>query len=225
MTDHALASFEAKDGTGRWEVFTWGIIANGQRYHFTKQSHIVCAGLPGRTEKHVYQTEEDDGFGLWAALAVYQETGSLADAGLAAWALGGGTGGTSGKLAGLGVELGVLLGRHDLDGTGPGLGGTAKTAPSVEVHFALSIVHCFLVSPTYSGRFPEDQGLEAHCPPWSDGPAAGELGAVSDRGWGERRAYYDHGRAAAPGQGRGGAVSAAGLRRPDHPKPAVPAGA
>lgn len=69
MTDHALASFEAKDGTGRWEVFTWGIIANGQRYHFTKQSHIVCAGLPGRTEKHVYQTEEDDGFGLWAALA------------------------------------------------------------------------------------------------------------------------------------------------------------
>ena len=83
MTDHALASFEAKDGTGRWEVFTWGIIANGQRYHFTKQSHIVCAGLPGRTEKHVYQTEEDDGFGLWAALAVYQETGSLADAGLA----------------------------------------------------------------------------------------------------------------------------------------------
>ena len=29
------------------------------------------------------------GFGLWAALAVYQETGSLADAGLAAWALGG----------------------------------------------------------------------------------------------------------------------------------------
>ena len=73
MTDHALASFEAKDGTGRWEVFTWGIIANGQRYHFTKQSHIVCAGLPGRTEKHVYQTEEDDGFGLWAALAVYQE--------------------------------------------------------------------------------------------------------------------------------------------------------
>lgn len=63
MTDHALASFEAKDGTGRWEVFTWGIIANGQRYHFTKQSHIVCAGLPGRTEKHVYQTEEDDGFG------------------------------------------------------------------------------------------------------------------------------------------------------------------
>ena len=63
MTDHALASFEAKDGTGRWEVFTWGIITNGQRYHFTKQSHIVCAGLPGRTEKHVYQTEEDDGFG------------------------------------------------------------------------------------------------------------------------------------------------------------------
>ena len=63
MTDHALASFEAKDGTGRWEVFTWGIIANGQRYHFTKQSHIVCAGLPGRTEKHVYQTETASGCG------------------------------------------------------------------------------------------------------------------------------------------------------------------
>lgn len=89
MAEYALASFEAKDGTGRWEVFTWGIIANGQRYHFTKQSHIVCAGLPGRTERHVYQTEEDDDFGLWAALAVYQETGSLTDAGLAAWALGG----------------------------------------------------------------------------------------------------------------------------------------
>ena len=62
MAEYALASFEAKDGTGRWEVFTWGIIANGQRYYFTKRSHIVCAGLPGRTEKHVYQTEEDDDF-------------------------------------------------------------------------------------------------------------------------------------------------------------------
>lgn len=89
MTDHALASFEAKDGTGRWEVFTWGIIANGQRYHFTKQSHIVCAGLPGRTEKHVYQTEEDDGFGLWAALAVYQETGQPYRRGARCLALGG----------------------------------------------------------------------------------------------------------------------------------------
>lgn len=29
MTDHALASFEAKDGTGRWEVFTWGPCAPG----------------------------------------------------------------------------------------------------------------------------------------------------------------------------------------------------
>lgn len=90
MTDQALASFEAKDGTGTWEVFTWGLIVGGERYHFTKQSHIVCAGLPGRTEKRVYQTEEeDDGFGAIAALAVYQETGSLTDAGLAAWALGG----------------------------------------------------------------------------------------------------------------------------------------
>ena len=76
----ALACFQAKDGTGTWEVFTWGIAVNGKRYHFTRQSHIVCAGLPGRTERRVYQS---------AALAVYQETGSLSDAGLAAWALGG----------------------------------------------------------------------------------------------------------------------------------------
>ena len=86
----ALARFQAKDGTGAWEVFTWGIAVNGKRYHFTRQSHIVCAGLPGRTERRVYQTEEkDDGFGAMAALAVYQETGSLSDAGLAAWALDG----------------------------------------------------------------------------------------------------------------------------------------
>ena len=86
----ALARFQAKDGTGTWEVFAWGIAVNGERYYFTRQSHIVCAGLPGRTERHVYQTEEkDDGFGAMAALAVYQETGSLSDAGLAAWALGG----------------------------------------------------------------------------------------------------------------------------------------
>lgn len=86
----ALARFQAKDGTGTWEVFAWGIAVNGERYHFTRQSHIVCAGLPGRTERRVYQTEEkDDGFGAMAALAVYQETGSLSDAGLAAWALGG----------------------------------------------------------------------------------------------------------------------------------------
>ena len=82
----ALARFQAKDGTGTWEVFTWGIAVNGERYHFTRQSHIVCAGLPGRTER---REEKDDGFGAMAALAVYQETGSLSDAGLAAWALGG----------------------------------------------------------------------------------------------------------------------------------------
>ena len=64
-------------------------------------------------------------------------------AGFAAWALGGGTGGTSGKLAGLGVELGVLLGRHDLDGTGPGLGGTAKTAPLCGSPFCS--IHCSLL--------------------------------------------------------------------------------
>ena len=79
----ALARFQAKDGTGTWEVFTWEIAVNGERYHFTRQSHIVCAGLPGRTERRVYQTEEkDDGFGAMAALAVYQETGSISDAGM-----------------------------------------------------------------------------------------------------------------------------------------------
>ena len=86
----SAASFR---GEGRHQAvgsFHLGHYRQQPAHHATKQSpHIMCTGLPGRTEKHVYQTEEDDGFGLWAALAVYQETGSLADAGLAAWALGG----------------------------------------------------------------------------------------------------------------------------------------
>ena len=92
----------------------------------------------------------------------------------------------------LALSLASFWGGMTLTALALALAGRQSCGP-VEVHFALSIVHCFLVSPTYSGCFPEDQGLEAHCPPWSDGPAAGELGAVSDRGWGERRAYYDHG--------------------------------
>lgn len=86
----ALASFRATDGSGLWEVYSWGISVGGEKYYFTGQSHIVSTGVPGRTERRTQLVEEpDDGFGLWAALAVYQETGSLRDAGLAAWALGG----------------------------------------------------------------------------------------------------------------------------------------
>ncbi|MFR5828866.1 MAG: hypothetical protein ACLUE1_07310 [Adlercreutzia equolifaciens] len=58
MTDHALASFEAKDGTGRWEA-TKGIIANGQRYHFTS-SPISRAPARWGAPEHV-RAEEDDG--------------------------------------------------------------------------------------------------------------------------------------------------------------------
>lgn len=69
MTDHALASFEAKDGTGRWEVLP-GALSPTASATTSRSSPISCApACPGRTEKHVYQTEEDDGFGLWAALA------------------------------------------------------------------------------------------------------------------------------------------------------------
>ena len=90
MDEKPLATFTAKDGTGLWEVFPWGLRVGGTCYHFTKRSHIVCAGTGGRTEWQSRLVEdEDDGFGTLAALAVYQETGSLTDAGLAAWALGG----------------------------------------------------------------------------------------------------------------------------------------
>ena len=88
--DRVLASFRATDGSGVWEVHSWGISVGGERYYVTKQSHIVSTGVPGRTERSTRVVEEeDDGFGLWAALAVHQETGSWRDAGLAAWALGG----------------------------------------------------------------------------------------------------------------------------------------
>lgn len=85
-----IASFRATDGSGVWELYRWGISVGGQKHYFTKQSHIVSTGALGRTERSMQVVEEaDDGFGSLAALAVYQETGSWRDAGLAAWALGG----------------------------------------------------------------------------------------------------------------------------------------
>ena len=30
----ALARFQAKDGTGSWEVFIWGFAVIGKRFHF-----------------------------------------------------------------------------------------------------------------------------------------------------------------------------------------------
>ena len=62
MTSPTLASFTATDGTGLWEVTSAGIRVNGELYRFTDRSFVV---------------------------AVLQETGSLTDATLARWALGG----------------------------------------------------------------------------------------------------------------------------------------
>lgn len=89
MTSPTLASFTATDGTGLWEVTSAGIRVDGELYRFTDRSFVVCAVTPGRTERSTNLIEEDDGFGDLAALAVLQETGSLADAALAHWALGG----------------------------------------------------------------------------------------------------------------------------------------
>lgn len=91
MAAEVLARFTARDGSGVWEVTTAGIRVNGELWRFTDRSSVVCAITPGRSETHTRQVEEDDGFGALAAAAVYQETGSLRDAGLAAWALGGTT--------------------------------------------------------------------------------------------------------------------------------------
>lgn len=79
----------ARDGLGLWEVTSAGIRIDGELWRFTRTSSVICAITPGRTETYTKVTEEDDDFGAWAALAVYQETQSLKDAGLAAWALGG----------------------------------------------------------------------------------------------------------------------------------------
>lgn len=90
MTSPTLASFTATDGTGLWEVTSAGIRVDGELYRFTGRSFVVCAVTPGRTERSTNLIEEeDDGFGDLAALAVLQETGSLTDAALARWALGG----------------------------------------------------------------------------------------------------------------------------------------
>lgn len=86
-----LARFEATNGTGLWEVYPWGLKVGGTCYGFTPTSHIVHSGVQGRSYRSGRLVEEQDDFGLWAALAVYQETGSWEDAGLAAWALGGST--------------------------------------------------------------------------------------------------------------------------------------
>ena len=90
MTSPTLASFTATDGTGLWEVTSAGIRVNGELYRFTDRSSVICAVTPGHTERSTnIIEEEDDGFGDLAALAVLQETGSLTDAALAHWALGG----------------------------------------------------------------------------------------------------------------------------------------
>lgn len=91
MAAKVLARFTARDGSGDWEVTTAGIRVNGELWRFTNRSSIVCTITPGRSETVTRQVEEQDDFGLLAGLAVYQETGSLSDAGLAAWALGGTT--------------------------------------------------------------------------------------------------------------------------------------
>lgn len=91
MAAEVLARFTARDGSGVWEVTSAGIRVNGELWRFTNRSSVVCAITPGRSETRTRQVEEDDGFGALAAAAVYQETGSLSDAGLAAWALGGTT--------------------------------------------------------------------------------------------------------------------------------------
>lgn len=83
-----LARFKATNGSGFWEVYPWGLKVGGASYEFTPTSHIVHSGTQGRSYRSTRLVEEQDDFGLWAALAVYQETGSWEDAGLAAWALG-----------------------------------------------------------------------------------------------------------------------------------------
>lgn len=92
MAAEALGRLMARDGSGLWEVTHAGIHVNGELWRFTERSSVVCAITPGHTETRTELVEDpDDGFGTLAALAVYQETGSLSDAGLAAWALGGPT--------------------------------------------------------------------------------------------------------------------------------------
>ena len=86
MTTDVLASFTARDGSGKWEVTRDGIRVDGELWHFTNCSSVICAITPGHSEAHTEFVEDNDGIGFWAGLAAYQETGSLATAGLAAWA-------------------------------------------------------------------------------------------------------------------------------------------
>lgn len=90
MSSPTLASFQATDGTGLWELTSAGVRVNGELWRFTDHSSIVCVTNPG----HVMHgsrvvEEEDDGFGDIAALAVLQSGGGLRNAALARWALGG----------------------------------------------------------------------------------------------------------------------------------------
>lgn len=90
MASPTLASFTATDGSGLWEVTAAGIRVNGELWRFTDHSSVICAVTPGHIERGTRVVEEeDDGFGDLAALAVLQETGSVGDAALARWALGG----------------------------------------------------------------------------------------------------------------------------------------
>lgn len=89
MADSVLASFTARDGSGLWEVTDAGVRVDGRLWRFTDTSFVICAVTPGRDERQTRVVEERDGFGAWAGLAVLQETGSLKDAALTAWALGG----------------------------------------------------------------------------------------------------------------------------------------
>ncbi len=90
MPAKMLASFTARDGSGLWEVTTAGIRVGGVLWRFTDESFVICAVTQGRVEEGTRVVEDaDDGLGAWAGLAVLQETGSLRDAALAAWALGG----------------------------------------------------------------------------------------------------------------------------------------
>ena len=91
MEKVVLARFMAQDGTGLWEVGPDGVWVNGQSYEFTATSRVICRAEQGRSYESSKLVEEEDDFGLLAALAVYQETHSLEMAGLAAWALGGTT--------------------------------------------------------------------------------------------------------------------------------------
>lgn len=83
-----LATFTAQDGTGVWAVYPWGVTVGEDVYRFTECSHLTCSGCPGRSVHHIEEVPSRDGFGFWAAVAVYQETHSLKDAALTLFALG-----------------------------------------------------------------------------------------------------------------------------------------